>query len=120
MTTASEAPHVDPLPAAQAPRTVLDHIGVPPLDALTADQARGAVCVWDAGEEPLTAESAVDLGERVTGVHWFPRACRAHAGRRAYQALLDHAPRCEQCVDDAGSCGTGLALYRLIREGVRP
>ncbi|MFJ6656026.1 DUF6415 family natural product biosynthesis protein [Streptomyces sp. NPDC091377] len=102
------------------PVTVADLLGLPPLDTLTDDQARGATCVWDASEtRPLTAESAVDLGERVTGVHWFPRACRAHAGDRAHLALLDHVPQCEECTERKAMCDIGRALYRLaVRRGV--
>ncbi|MFE2040845.1 hypothetical protein ACFXAZ_07905 [Streptomyces sp. NPDC059477] len=66
---------------------------LPPADALTDAQVRGAVCVWDASEQPLPTGIAVDLGERQgDGVRWFPRACRTHTGQQAYRALLDHAP----------------------------
>ncbi|MFE2043988.1 hypothetical protein ACFXAZ_24280 [Streptomyces sp. NPDC059477] len=93
-------------------------LALPPWDAFTDAQARGAVCVWDATERPLTAESAVDLGERRNdGVRWFPRACHHHAGRQAYRALLDHAPGCGQCTAHAGGCGTGIGLRRLMRDG---
>ncbi|WP_405612284.1 DUF6415 family natural product biosynthesis protein [Streptomyces sp. NBC_01508] len=59
---------------------------LPPLDTLTDDQARGAVCVWDAAEPPLTAETAVDLGERPSaeGGHWFPHGCRPHAAQHTH------------------------------------
>ncbi|MFE4665653.1 hypothetical protein ACFRI7_07010 [Streptomyces sp. NPDC056716] len=92
---------------------------LPPVDALTDAQTRGAVCVWDATETPLASESAVDLGERQDegGGHWFPRACRTHTGRQAYRALLDHAPLCVQCTGDAASCPTGIGLRRLMRDG---
>ncbi|MFJ6657799.1 DUF6415 family natural product biosynthesis protein [Streptomyces sp. NPDC091377] len=88
-------------------------LALPALDALTADQARGAVCVWDGDEEPLAGDCAVDLGERVTGVHWFPRACRTHTGDRAHRALLDHVPVCEECTERKAMCDIGRALYRL-------
>jgi hypothetical protein len=70
----------------------------------------------------LSAETAVDLGERRirvldSSVTAFPRGCRRDAGVAAYRALLDHAPSCEQCVDDATGCETGTLLRRLIREG---
>lgn len=96
------------------PAKALRLLNCPPLAALTADQARGAVCVWDAAEPPLTAEAAVDLGERQNdGIHWFLRACHNHTGRQAYRALLDHAPTCERCVTGPGGCDLGRTLTRL-------
>ncbi|MEU9337250.1 hypothetical protein AB0D49_29500 [Streptomyces sp. NPDC048290] len=62
---------------------VVDLLALPVLDELTDAQARGAVCVWDPTEDQLTAETAIDLGERQTdGGHWFPRACRPHTALR--------------------------------------
>jgi hypothetical protein len=55
----------------------------------------------------------------MTGITWFPRACRPCAGERAYAALFLHAPMCEQCADEAGRCETGRILHRLVREGRR-
>ncbi|MEV7284778.1 hypothetical protein AB0O01_09510 [Streptomyces sp. NPDC093252] len=102
------------------PSEALSLLDLPPLDALTADQRRGAVCVWDAEEAPLTAETVVDLGEREDGAaRWFPRACRPHMGEQAYRALMGHAGLCEQCTDDAGGCEVGSGLRRLRREGRR-
>ncbi|MGW2934757.1 hypothetical protein ACWDA7_23525 [Streptomyces sp. NPDC001156] len=74
--------------------------------------------------ERLTAETAVDLGERRirvldSHVTAFPRGCRPCSATAAFRALHDRTPNCEQCVDDAGSCETGIALRRLIREGRR-
>ncbi|MEU9334108.1 hypothetical protein AB0D49_13250 [Streptomyces sp. NPDC048290] len=34
-------------------------------------------------------------------------------------ALQDHAPQCQPCIHDAGSCTTGTALRYLMR-GWRP
>lgn len=99
---------------------VLALLDLPPLAKLTDAQARGAVCVWDATEATLTGEAAIDLGERHDQRLWFPRACHHHTAERAYQALMDHAPACEQCVDDAGSCETGVGLRRLMKDGRRP
>ncbi|MFJ4685915.1 hypothetical protein [Streptomyces sp. NPDC088789] len=97
------------------PPDALALVACPPLDALSVDQARGATCVWDATEPPLTAETAVDLGERRGDVHWFPRACREHTGERAHEALLDHVPACEECTEHRAICAIGRALYRLAR-----
>lgn len=94
---------------------------LPPADALTDAQARGAVCVWDAAEQPLPTGTAVDLGERQDdGVRWFPRACPTHTGQQAYRALMDHAPTCGQCTGDADNCPTGVGLRRLLRDGRNP
>ncbi|AVH57900.1 MULTISPECIES: hypothetical protein [Streptomyces] len=95
---------------------------LPSVDALSEEQLRGAACVWC--KTPLTAETAVNLGERrvrIRSSHTtaFPRGCRRHAGEAAYRALLDHAPSCEQCVDNADRCDTNTALRHLIREGRR-
>ncbi|MEU9338542.1 hypothetical protein AB0D49_36235 [Streptomyces sp. NPDC048290] len=66
-------------PTPTIPREVLDLLPLPPLNTLTDAQERGSVCVWDPTEDPLTAETAIDLGERwADGSHWFPRACRTH------------------------------------------
>ncbi|MFE4780984.1 hypothetical protein ACFRI7_13850 [Streptomyces sp. NPDC056716] len=102
----------------EIPPSVCELLDLSPLETFTDAQARGAVCVWDATETPLASESAVDLGERQDdGVRWVPCACRTHTGRQAYRALLDHAPLCVQCVDDAASCPTGIGLRRLMRDG---
>lgn len=100
------------------PPDVLAVLGLPDFTELTADQVRGAVCVW--GTEALTADSAVDLGEHDgPDGRWWPRACRRHAGERAHRGLFDHAPFCEPCTDAAERCETSLVLYRLVREGRR-
>lgn len=96
-------------------------LALPDLAALTDAQVRGKACVWDAAA--LTTVMAVDLGERMsplaatgTDMRWFPRACRSCVPTLALSTLYGHAPMCEQCVDDAGSCDTGMALRRLERE----
>ncbi|MEU9337530.1 hypothetical protein AB0D49_30945 [Streptomyces sp. NPDC048290] len=102
------------------PPEALELLALPLLESLTPDQARGAVCVWGATENPLTAETAIDLGEQHDGDrHWFPRACRQHTGKHAYRALQDHAPQCDNCIRDAVSCTTGAAL-RYLMHGWRP
>lgn len=95
---------------------------LPKVGDLSEQQQRGAACVWCA--TLLTAETAVDLGERRirvldSYVTAFPRGCRPCTATAAYRALLDHAPTCEQCIDDVDRCDTGTALRRLIREGRR-
>ncbi|MFJ9346097.1 hypothetical protein [Streptomyces sp. NPDC101237] len=93
---------------------------LPALDGLTEAQARGADCVWCPQKAPthLTAETAVNLGERRhrrPGGRFstFPRACRACFRQAAAAALRAHAGSCEQGVDDAALCGTATALRAL-------
>lgn len=95
---------------------------VPGLDGLTEPQLRGASCIWC--DTPLTTEAAIDLGERrhrrLDG-HYstFPRGCRRCTAEHALQTLYDHAGSCEQCVDSAERCQTGIELRRLMRGGWR-
>lgn len=101
---------------------VADLLPLPPLDGLTQQQVRGITCVWDG--IALTPDTAIDLGERTMNrlgepVRWFPRGCRRCTGEAAYRLLLEHAPLCEQCVDDSSNCPTGTGLNRLIREARR-
>ncbi|MES9522483.1 hypothetical protein [Streptomyces capoamus] len=92
---------------------------LPELGALTPEQARGATCVWDGA--PLTAETAVNLGERqdAEGTSLFPRACRPCALKQAMDALVAHGQSCEQCVDDSNLCPDGRGLVRAVREARR-
>lgn len=107
------------------PAAVLELLALPAREGLTDDQARGRACVW-CGREPLTVATSADLGEQTSvvpgsasAIHWYPRACRPCAAERAHKALFQHAPMCEQCVDEAGRCEVSLILYRLVREGLR-
>ncbi|WP_086765401.1 hypothetical protein [Streptomyces bobili] len=95
---------------------VLALLDLPDPSGLTADQRRGAVCVW--GPEPLTGESAEGLGEQVdeSGERWFPRACKKHTAKHAHGALVAHAAICKQCTDDADACDIHRVLYRLVRQ----
>ncbi|MFI5684664.1 hypothetical protein [Streptomyces sp. NPDC051636] len=120
--TAQDAPTAERPPADIAPE-VLELLALPPLDGLADEKTRGAACVW--GAEPLSIETAVDLGEQTSllkgstsrvGMRWFPRACRPCVRRQAMTALQEHTGSCEQCVDDFSQCDTGLALVRLVRE----
>lgn len=98
----------------------LASLALPALDELNEQQVRGTACVWNA-RHPLTNGTAVDLGPRQAAragqpLTWFPRACRKCTHDHVYSVLLDHAPSCEQCVDNAAECPTGRALLRLMRE----
>ncbi|MGW2933308.1 hypothetical protein ACWDA7_15895 [Streptomyces sp. NPDC001156] len=95
---------------------------LPGVGDLSKQQQRGAACVWC--KTTLTAETAVDLGERRirvldSHVAAFPRGCGPCTAEAALRALHDHAPGCDECVADAGSCETGVKLRRLMREGRR-
>ncbi|MFF8448139.1 hypothetical protein ACF06Q_10605 [Streptomyces leeuwenhoekii] len=99
----------------EVPPEVLDLLVLPPLDTLTSDRARGAVCLWCPVR--LTVETAVDLGERTGAAgRWWPRACGPCVGRRAHHALYAHVTVCEPCVDDVTRCETGRGLSRLVRK----
>ncbi|MFD7794301.1 hypothetical protein [Streptomyces sp. NPDC059759] len=97
------------------PVTVLP---LPGLGELTEPQVRGQACVWDA--VPLSGVPAVDLGPQSAQragapVQWFPRGCPRCVADAALRALHEHAPSCEQCVDDGSNCPEGLVLRRLLR-----
>lgn len=97
-------------------------LSLPSLDGLSEQQVRGITCVWDG--IMLTPETAINLGPRrkrhLDGhFDWYPRGCRNCTAERALRALQDHAPLCEQCVDTAEHCDTGIGLRRLIRLGRR-
>ncbi|MEV8396289.1 hypothetical protein ACFVAF_34510 [Streptomyces sp. NPDC057596] len=106
----------------EVPAAALALLALPDLDTVTDGQARGANCVWcKAG--PLTAETAIDLGQQKSpaGETRFPRSCRSCIRTRAYRALLDHVHPgpCKPCEDSAPGCEIGRALNRLVREGRR-
>lgn len=90
------------------------------LHLLTAEQLRGAECVWCC--ETLGAAAAFDFGTRTAAIggvvdsQWFPRACRACVGRQARKAYSEHPRMCEQCVDDPTLCDEQHALRRLAME----
>src|SRR5262249_42325103 len=96
-----EARHSPPAPGGEPvssgvqeiPPDVLVVLALPPLDALTDGQRRGATCVWHGGER-LTGERAVALGEHMSPLRgstspmrWFPRACHTCVADRAHHGL---------------------------------
>ncbi|NED75291.1 hypothetical protein G3I51_23805 [Streptomyces sp. SID9944] len=95
---------------------------LPSLDGLSEHQVRGVTCVWDG--ITLSELVAVDLGPRIgkragAPFRWFPRGCRRCTGRKAYRALFDHAPDCDECRTTASGCALGRALNRLALAGGR-
>lgn len=103
-----------------SPDAALALLELPDVDTLSDEQRRGAICVW--GRRQLTAESAIDLGERqlADGRFWFPRADRHCVHRAAMLALQLHSQACEQCTDDYRGCADGYGLVRLVRTTGRP
>jgi hypothetical protein len=99
-----------------APRTGALPLPLPALGMLSDAHRRGARCAWCS--TPLTAETAVDAGERDAedGARIFPRGCVQCAGRAAYRLLFQHAPHCDRCRTDA-SCPVAVAAQRLMRGG---
>lgn len=100
------------------PTAVAILLPVPELDGLTDQQRRGAACVWDDRHSPLTATTAIDLGEHsdAEDTTCFLRACKLCTQRRALTALQEHSGECEPCVIDYTHCPTGLGLVRLVRD----
>ncbi|CAL9504680.1 hypothetical protein [Streptomyces sp. enrichment culture] len=94
---------------------------LPQVLGLSDPQRRGAACVWCS--EPLTAETARDLGERPTsdGTRIWPRGCTPCVCAEARRIASLHPRRCRTC--DAGKCCPdqralrALALEDRRREG---
>ncbi|MFJ6561847.1 hypothetical protein ACIQMV_18700 [Streptomyces sp. NPDC091412] len=106
----------------EVPAAALALLALPDLDEVTDGQARGINCIWcKAG--PLTAETAVDLGQQKSpsGVSRFPRACRRCICKRVHRAFLDHVHPgpCQECQNSSPGCEIGRAFHRLLREGRR-
>jgi hypothetical protein len=100
-------------PRTQTSTLVLDTLDLPNPAHLTPDQVRGGHCCWC--RTVLTAETAVDLGERREPEHWFPRCCPT-----CIQAAdRTHAGMCELCAINAADCKTAAALRQLVREHTR-
>jgi hypothetical protein len=91
----------------------LDTLALPNPVKLNTDQVRGGHCCWC--DMVLTAETAVDLGERRHPVHWFPRCCPTCIRSQA----RNHVSMCETCVEQPGACETAAALRQLVREHSR-
>lgn len=100
-------------PRTQTSTRVLDTLDLPNPARLTPDQVRGGDCCWC--EAVLTAETAVDLGERREPEHWFPRCCPTCIRAEA----RTHGGMCETCVEQPGACETAAALSQLVREHSR-
>ncbi|MFJ9657629.1 hypothetical protein ACIRPR_06625 [Streptomyces griseoflavus] len=108
-----ETTHPTALPTESVPVLQLP---LPALSLLSDAQRRGTACAWC--RMALTAETAVDAGERAAedGGQLIPRGCWVCAGRAAYQLLWEHSPACERCQTDP-SCPVSVAALRLMRQG---
>ncbi|MEV6833452.1 hypothetical protein AB0N17_02805 [Streptomyces sp. NPDC051133] len=105
--------------APTAQRKTLASLELPGTARLTAEQLRGADCVWCGTE--LHGDTSVDLEQRynsIAGVvgRWFPRGCRRCTLQTVLAAYKTHQGSCEQCVDDPTLCDTHRALRRLALE----
>lgn len=100
-------------PRTQTSTLVLDTLDLPNPARLDDAQVRGGHCCWC--DSVLTAETAVDLGERREPMHWFPRCCPACIRSQA----RNHVSMCETCVETPGDCETAAALRHLVREHSR-
>jgi hypothetical protein len=91
---------------------------LPQYLGLTDAQRRGAVCVWC--REPLTAETARNLGERPApdGTRMWPRGCTPCVCTEARRIASLHPRRCRTC-DTGKQCDDRDALYALAREDRR-
>lgn len=95
--------------------TVPSALALLPLDlaALSEQQKRGVICVYDG---IALGPNAVDLGPRPHGsITVFPRACILCMPRVAEAELADHRAKCEQCVED-DPCDTRDQLRALARQ----
>jgi hypothetical protein len=97
----------------QHTRAAVVLMDLPDPAKLTEPQRRGSDCLWC--RVPLTAVTAVDLGERRHPLHWFPRCCPACIRSQDRH----HVSRCETCVEEPGACETAAALRQLVREHSR-
>ncbi|MFL4904676.1 hypothetical protein ACJ6WF_16180 [Streptomyces sp. MMS24-I2-30] len=107
------------------PAGVLEVLALPALDGLADDKVRGAECLWC--DKRLTGDTAVDFGQQrsplngssaVSGMTWFPRACRSCVADRAHRGLFTHTVACPLCQAEqtAADCIVGRGLYRLVRD----
>ena len=105
--------------ASTSTEAALALLDLPALDDLTQEKVRGAACIWCS--VILTAETAVNLGERKHKrpggcFYTFPRSCRPCARKAFDDALKAHAGCCMLCAIDANLCETATAIRQLMRE----
>ena len=86
----------------------------PKVADLTDAQIDGSVCVWC---ERTPDGGGIKLGPRIRPTarsveRWFPRACRACAGREAARVYKIHVTTCARC-GHRDYCPDSQALYAL-------
>ena len=107
---------------ASSPRTASSALPMRPLPqflGLSDAQRRGTVCVWCS--QPLTAESARDLGERPApdGTRMWPRGCSPCVQAAARRVFRLHNRHCACCIRNSEDCPDWHALRDLALEGRR-
>ena len=90
---------------------------MPKAAGLTAAKMDGTVCVW-CGRTP--DGGGVKLGPRISVIagalkRWFPRACRACAGKKAASVYQLHIQTCARC-SHQDYCPDSRALHALALE----
>ncbi|MEV7240472.1 hypothetical protein AB0N92_04300 [Streptomyces sp. NPDC093248] len=101
---------------------VMSMLTIPDIGGLTADQRRGADCVWC--KKKLTAETAIDLGHRRLEVDGepllcFPRGCRPCGRHAAVRESRVHPLNCPVCLKEPTDCRERKAIRRLALDGRR-
>lgn len=118
--TAEQPTTTSPLPSVDF--GVMSMLTVPDMNVLSANQRRGATCVWC--PEQLTAETAIDLGHRRIEIDGeetlcFPRACRPCGRRAAVRESHVHPLDCPVCAVKPTDCRERRAIRRLALDGRR-
>ncbi|MFE9920481.1 hypothetical protein ACFYQA_02510 [Streptomyces sp. NPDC005774] len=91
---------------------------LPQVIGLDDAERRGAACVWC--KTLLTAETARDLGERMTsGGRIWPRGCTPCVCTEARRIFLLHARHCQSCIRNKARCPDRRALRDLALEDRR-
>ncbi|MFE9921548.1 hypothetical protein ACFYQA_08190 [Streptomyces sp. NPDC005774] len=104
--------------ALQTDSSALPMLPLPQVIGLTEPQRRGAECVWCS--TALTAETARDLGERLTsGGRIWPRGCTPCVCTEARRIFLLHARHCQSCIRNKARCPDRRALRDLALEDRR-
>jgi hypothetical protein len=99
--------------------SALTLLPLPKVSDLSAEQLRGACCVWC--RTVLTGETARDLGERPhpDSGQIFPRGCTPCVRAKARAVSSLHTRTCRTCIVNREPCLDRRALRDLALEGRR-